>query len=109
MKFAVESRLRGARLFKADIGLPFLEVGVNVGPRAFFINLDYQKRLFDPVSGREGTASSWSDGVFGTHRSGSGGREFVLSGLSRLLDRFLTEYLRVNETACTESPSPPIQ
>ena len=30
-----------------------------------------------------------------------------ISSLSELLDQFLTESLRVNESACSESPRPP--
>ena len=39
-----------------------------------------------------------------------GGRaDFILSSLSARLDKFLTEYLRVNESACTGTPQPPTQ
>ena len=51
LQFAAESRLRGARLFKADGGLPFLKVGVDVVGQAFDAGLGYNKALFDPVSG----------------------------------------------------------
>ena len=102
----MESRLRGARLFKAGLGNPALLVNVNVSPRSFAIDLDYHKKLFDYASDREGVASTWSDGTFGTHGARA---EFILSSLSGVLDKFITEYLRVNESACTESPQPPTQ
>ena len=107
VRFAVESRLRGARVFKAGGGLPFLEVGVNVMTGAFAITLEYNKRLFDDASGTDGFASSWSEVMFGT--PGGSGADFIVSSLSRLLDKFLTEYLRVNESACTGIPQPPTQ
>ena len=97
---AVESRLRGARLYKADPGAPFLHVGVSVTSHAFAINIAYNKALFDPLSARNGLAATWKDGKFGSHGQDA---NFIVSGLSELLDKFLTKYLRVNESACTES------
>ena len=106
VQFAVESRLRGARLFRSGTGTPFLRVSVNFSGVAYTVSADYYKRLSDPVSGGSGFALTWETGSVGTH----GGRaEFILSSLSGLLDKFLTEYLRVNESACTESPQPPTQ
>ena len=101
LRFTAESRLRGARLFKADLGTPFLQVRVSVTSRAHVVDLTYHKTLFDPVSGRNGFAATWNDGSFGTH---GGEAEFILSSLSARLDKFLTQYLRVNESACTERP-----
>ena len=106
VKFAVESRLRGARLFKADIGLPLLKVGVNVNAVAFTITFGYNKKLFDYAAGIDGFAPTWDDGMFGAHGQDA---NFIVSSLSELLDKFLAEYLRVNEAACTESPQPPTQ
>ena len=42
----------------------------------------------------------------GTHGQSA---EFIVSNLSGTLDKFLTEYLRMNESACTESPQQPTQ
>ena len=42
--------------------------------------------------------------MFGAHGQNA---NFIVSSLSELLDKFLAEYLRVNEAACTESPPPP--
>ena len=106
VQFAVERRLRVARLFRSGYSLPFLDVTVGVVGSAFRITMGYSKMLFDSVSDREGTATTWSDGTFGTHGSNA---DFIVSSLSGLLDKFLTEYLRVNESACTESPQPPTQ
>lgn len=108
LQFAAESRLRSARLFKADDGgLPFLTVSVEVVGGAFSTGLGYNKRLFDPASGSGGIAATWSIRMSGTY--GRTGAEFIVSKLSELLDQFLVEYLRVNESACTESPQPPTQ
>ena len=106
VQFAVESRLRGARLFRSGYSLPSLDVTVGVVGSAFRITMGYSKMLFDLVSDRVGAATTWSDGTFGTHGSNA---DFIVSSLSEILDKFLTEYLRVNEAACTGSPQPPTQ
>ena len=51
-------------------------------------------------------AETWTAGSVGTHGSKA---DDIVSKLSELLDKFLTNYLRVNEAACTESPQPPTQ
>ena len=107
VQFAVESRLRSARLFKAEAGLPILQVAVDVVGQAFVIDFGYNKELFDPASGSFGYAPVWSNSTGGTY--GQNGADFIVSNLLELLDKFLTEYLRANESACTGSPQPPTQ
>ena len=107
VQFAVESRLRGARLFRSSQRVPSLLVSVNFAGEAFTTNISYYKSLLDPASGSRGVATTWEEGSVGTH--GRTGVDFILSSLSGLLDKFLTEYLRVNESACTGSPQPPTQ
>ena len=106
VQFAVESRLRGARLFGSAPGLPILEVSVGVMGSAFNLNMFYNKMIFDSVSGRNDFAVTWRRWMLGTHGWDA---DDIVSSLSQLLDRFLTEYLRVNEAACTGSPQPPNQ
>ena len=106
VQFAVESRLRGARLFKSDPDVDYLFLSVNVVGAGFSVLLKYNKKLLDPASGIVGVSATWDNGKTGTH---GGSAEFVVSSLSGLLDKFLTEYLRVNESACTESPQPSTQ
>ena len=97
---AVESRLRGARLYTEDSGRqPLLYLNVNVFSTAFSISLEYRKYVFDSASGEVGAAMTWYVGSTGTH--GRTGAEFIVSAVSRHMDRFLTEYLRVNEAACS--------
>ena len=45
-------------------------------------------------------ATTWHIGAAGTH---SGDARFILQGLSEALDRFILEYLRVNEDACDQT------
>ena len=97
---AVRSRLRAARLYKADALFSYLYVNVNVVPPAFSISIEFQKWLKDAVSGEEGFAATWRFGGTGTYRKGSG---YILSGISQYADRFIDEYLRVNASACGTS------
>ena len=106
LQVAAESRLRGARLFTLDRNRPYLYVNVNVSSRAFSTSLVYTKNMRDLATGITGAASAWERGLTGTHGKDA---EYVVSSLSVLLDKFLTEYLRVNESACTESPQRPTQ
>ena len=85
--------------------LPVLEVNVSVLGGAFMISMRYNKTLFDSVSGKNSFATTWNRSILGTQ----GGTDYIVSRLSELLDEFLTEYLRVNEAACTGSPQPPTQ
>ena len=77
-----------------------LFVHVNVVGGAFSCDVQFLKRLYDPIlglSGKPGTAVTWHVVVTGTHGGDAG---YILQSLSETLDRFLMEYLRVNEEAC---------
>ncbi len=97
-----ESRLRAARLYDAAALLPlYVNVGVlvseNLRGGAFSINVSFYKLLRDVVSDRTWVAATWEAGNFGTHDGDAG---YILQFVSEKLDRFILEYLRVNETAC---------
>ena len=91
-----ESRLRAARLYDADGGT-HLYINVTVGGRAFSYGLDYKKRLHDPATGFSLRATTWNVGGVGTHGGDAG---YITQIVSEDLDRFVLEYLRVNEAAC---------
>ena len=96
LQTAAESRLRSARLYDAA-ETPFLFVNVNVVGRAYSIDVEYHKWVFDLASGESIWAPTWISGGAGTH----GGRAaYILSSVSQHLDEFLVEYLRVNEEHC---------
>lgn len=99
LQFAAESRLRGARLYTAspENSPAYLYVNVNIVGPAHSIAVEYNKAVFDPASDESAFATTWRSGGAGTHGRSA---EYIVSGLSRYLDRFLTEYLRVNESAC---------
>ena len=93
---AVESRLRSARLYNA-IESSYITVSVTVTEFAFSTQLQFHKRLFDLSSKSSAWAVTWEDGQTGTHTNNSG---FILSSISESIDRFLVDFLRVNEKAC---------
>lgn len=96
---AVESRLRSARLYRSDVELvPYLYVAVNVIGRAFSTSIEYNKSLYDAdFAGSFGIATTWKLSSAGTH---GGDAAYIVSAVSRSVDRFLVEYLRTNEDAC---------
>lgn len=103
----VRSRLRAARLYSSSGSVlnPFLYVNVNTVPggTGFNVDLHFQKRVSDPISGRDGIAATWHKSITGQSRDVG----YILSGVSRLTDMFIDEYLGVNEPACSRSPIDP--
>ena len=95
---ATESRLRSARLYTSDASATsYLYVNVNVAGRSFSFSLNYKKTVTDLASGETAFATTWETGLTGLHGGDAG---YILSAISRNLDRFLVEFLRVNEGAC---------
>jgi len=96
---AVESRLRSARLYRSDLAfVPYLYVNVHVVGRAFSIRLEYKKDLYDAdFAHASGYATTWTSNSAGTH---GGDAAYIVSALSQHMDKFLVEFLRVNEDAC---------
>lgn len=92
-----ESRLRAARLYTDTDSPQNLYININVVGRAFGIDLDFRKIVYDPASDSRYYAASWSTGSTGTHGNDSG---YILSNLSKHMDEFMVEYLRANEDAC---------
>ena len=77
-----------------------LFVQITVVGQAFSILLAFHKTLHDPVINAPVSAwfaGNWINVFTGTH-GGDGG--YILQGLSRGVDSFLVEFLRVNEDAC---------
>ena len=97
---AVRSRLRAARLYRSE-SRTYLYVNVNVlsgetRVRAFSVSVEFKKWLLDPqLDGQGGLVSTWD-----TTAVGWGDVAYILSAVSQYADRFIDEYLRVNEPAC---------
>ena len=94
-----ESRLRVARLYDAT-ALAYLHVNVIVFGLGLSLTVQYNKVVYDAVSGETNYATTWAISSAGTHGSDAG---YILQGLSERLDRFILEYLRVNEDACDQT------
>ena len=100
IQLAAESRLRAARLYTESMekaNLTHLYININVVGRAHSVSVAYRRWVTDPVNNSEGPATTWDTGSTGTH---SGDASFIIQDLSRHLDKFLANYLRVNDSAC---------
>lgn len=97
LQAAVESRLRSAQLYRSDGLTPYLYVNVNVVGKAFSIGLEYNKKVYDHLSGLSNAATTWDMRSLGTHGENAG---YILSSISQDMDQFLLKFLRVNEDAC---------
>ena len=72
-------------------------VSENRSGGAYSIGIFFKKYLGDGVSEQSGLAATWETGHYGTHGGDAG---YIMQIVSEYLDRFILEYLRVNETAC---------
>ena len=94
---AAESRLRASRLY-ADSVPAFLHVAAS----RYAIQLQYRKPLRDMASGETRSLRTFSKS--GTVLNGTAAG--VMLEVSNLLDLFLLDYLRVNESACGQAAPP---
>lgn len=88
--------MRAARLYDAE-ATHYLYINVNVVGPAYSYSLEFEKLVHDFSSDASGLATTWDTGATGTHGGDAG---YILSGVSRAMDRFLVEFLRVNEAGC---------
>lgn len=96
---AVESRLRAARLYDSSAyEMLLVEVHI-IGGRAYSIDLAFLKWVGDSYTETTFIAKTWYTGSVGEHR---GDASFILGSLSQHMDEFLVEFLRVNESACSD-------
>lgn len=99
---AVEARLRSARLFAPSEKLDrsqYLYVAVNITGRAFSINVTLERYLDNLGYGIGGYATVWNMRGAGTH---GGDGQYILGLVSQYyLDKFVANYLRVNEAHCS--------
>ena len=90
------SRLRGARIFNSDT-FTHLFVFVHVADSAFFIEVSMYKFLSDDDNNVRLLAKAWNRYSFGVHGNDKQG---LLGIIGELTDKFIDEYLRVNEEVC---------
>lgn len=93
---SVKNRLLSARLYSADAD-HVLHINLNVVGAAFSIDVDFLKRVYDPLSDNNFITTTWDKGSTGVH---GGESYYVLYSMSQLMDEFLVEFLSVNEEAC---------
>ena len=105
---AVRSRLRGARIFRDNPDLRsqslmpdkngFLQVRVHLGGPAVSWSIRFEKLMTDWATDLVAWADTgWQTGAFGAHRDDS---NFILSSIAPGIDKFIDNYLRVNEPSC---------
>ena len=94
---AAESRLRSANLYTNKRLDSYLFVYIHVVGNAHTISVQFNKTVIDKFTGHSFPAPTWDTGSIGTHGNDPG---YILSGLSRHIDKFLVEFLRVNDEAC---------
>ena len=76
---------------------PHLVIEIQVFDPAFFAEAKFVKPVTDELSEVKSGATTWVGGTIGTH---GGQSDFILSSISRTVDTFILEYLRVNDLAC---------
>ena len=92
---AAEARLRSARMYDRQ-GPGFLYIIFNVFGPAFSLRFEFYKWVVDGY-GNGGLGRTWGVGGIGTH--GEDG-DYILSHVSRNMDKFIVEYFRANDFAC---------
>ena len=105
-----EARLRAARLYREkENPAPYLALAVQTAGPAFLVDLRYVKsvitldpRIFNAKPSlwppdMFGQANTWSELWFGTFQ----GTDFIQLQISKVIDQFAADYLRVNEEACS--------
>ena len=97
---AVESRMRAARLLTTqNAPLPALYVEVEgYKDLAFNVKLTFKKWLYDPIVNDTWLAATWmSAGIGMADRTNP---ETIFTAVGYHIDDFITQYLRVNQSAC---------
>ena len=104
VKIAARSRLRSARLYKEPPGpvSGILDVSVHIlrdGP-AFSHRTEFRKIRLDVMTDSYVLSpSGWDSMYFGTHGKNA---NYVLSSLSKSLDLFIDDFLRINNDGACE-------
>ena len=101
VRATVESRLRAARLYEPPSGQSehgaYLVVTVVLVDPISIINTELFKRLFDPITRTEKIVATWSSP---RHAPNNKRPKDALAALAESMDAFISDYLRVNESAC---------
>jgi len=100
LRIIAESRLRAARIYtdsEEESNGAGLRILVAVGLGVSSVQVRYFKHLFDPVSLRSSIHVTWQTVSNSEH---GGDSRVIIQSVSEQVDKFLVEYLRVNEEHC---------
>ena len=103
---ALEARIRSAGIYQTveDGAEQFILARIMVTGQAFSVELELNRFVANAGYGHGGIVRVWDDMTLGTHGYDA---PYVLGHLSRMVDRFVVEYLRANEPACAKDEPPP--
>ena len=99
---SVRSRLRAARLYSDDTGIPYLRIYAIVDEGVYRLTFEYKKWVTDDASGERSLVPTWQSGAAGLY----GAIDMIedralMSSVSQLTDKFLDKYLEVNADSCS--------
>ena len=103
LQYAAESRLRMARLYSSKSS-HYLYINITNLDKAYSLELSFKKKVRDHFSDLNSFAVTWD--IRSVGKVGNSGADFVLSVLSKYMDEFISEFLRVNEKACSQRQEP---
>ena len=98
---AVQSRLRAAGVYSAETrgNDNFLSLVVRFYGRGdYTMSLQFSKGFLRDKYGFSGNISTWETSSHGRH---AGSASFLMESVRQKLDRFMNQYLLVNEPACS--------
>ena len=95
-----ESRLRAARIYaESQAGSGILIVGVAQATGRYLVTVGLYRSVFEPVSGKWSFAPTWQ-ATDARYRFPLSTSDSAIQNVSEGIDKFISEYLRVNESAC---------
>ncbi len=102
------NRLRAARIFipwaswldyyKNVWDVPHVSLLAGMVADVHVIQIKLRKQVLDEQMNKAGSATTWDRVIYGQSDSAS----FIKQQASEVIDEFISEYLRVNEKACSE-------
>ena len=105
LRIIAESRLRSARLYGSDAVSSLTVYVETIGDTeiSFTAGLEYNKLVWDVASKEFSMATTWTIGSIGLGATNEADRGVILNTVAQHVDKFLVEYLRVNESWCGEA------
>lgn len=92
----IRSRLSDTGLYDPEADT-LLYVFLDVFRGIYVLDLSFEKPVEDPITNKIGYASMWDTGAYGGHGYSA---TYIKSQVSKSMDTFIDEYLRVNADSC---------